>query len=59
MKFDRSKFKKQSIEDVEAEVKQAEKQCTKAVRAIQALRLFRKEKCIPRCPGNGQGLCGL
>lgn len=44
MKFDRSKFKKQSIEDVEAEVKQAEKTMYKGGKSYTGFATVQKGK---------------
>lgn len=48
MKFDRSKFKKQSIEDVEAEVKQAEKTMYKGGKSYTGFATVQKGKNVFR-----------
>lgn len=48
MKFDRSKFKKQSIEDVEAEVKQAEKTMFKGSKSYTGFATVQKGKNVFR-----------
>lgn len=48
MKFDRSKFKKQSIEDVEAEVKQAEKTMYKGNKSYTGFATVQKGKNVFR-----------
>lgn len=48
MKFDRSKFKKQSIEDVEAEVKQAEKTMFKGSKSYTGFATIQKGKNVFR-----------
>lgn len=48
MKFDRSKFKKQSIEDVEAEVKQAEKTMFKGSKSYTGFATAQKGKNVFR-----------
>lgn len=48
MKFDRSKFKKQSIEDVEAEVKQAEKTMYKGGKSYTGFTTVQKGKNVFR-----------
>ena len=48
MKFDKSKFKKQSIEDVEAEVKQAEKTMYKGGKSYTGFATIQKGKNVFR-----------
>lgn len=48
MKFDKSKFKKQSIEDVEAEVKQAEKTMYKGSKSYTGFATVQKGKNVFR-----------
>lgn len=44
MKFDRSKFKKQSVEDLDSEVKQAEKTMRKGGKSYTGFATVQKER---------------